>query len=121
MSRPPRIFSSVDFPLPDGPRMTTNSDWNKSRVTPRRAWTSTSPMRYTLVRSRASNTGDCGITSCVPLRGDRSAAAGGRLEPLSIGYLRDDDVVHEAASTDHRAHGFFSLLRFEQPTDGARE
>jgi len=43
-SSPPKIFSSVDLPLPDGPNSTTNSPSNKSRSTPRKACTSTSPM-----------------------------------------------------------------------------
>ena len=43
-SSPPRMFSSVLLPLPEGPSKTTNSPRNKSRSTPRNACTSTSPM-----------------------------------------------------------------------------
>src|SRR5262245_24216432 len=35
---------SVDLPLPDGPSRTANSPSNRSRSTPRNAWTLTSPM-----------------------------------------------------------------------------
>jgi len=42
---PPRMLSSVDLPLPEGPSMTTNSPRQRSRSTSRRAYTSTSPMR----------------------------------------------------------------------------
>jgi hypothetical protein len=39
------MFSSVDFPDPDGPMMAANSPAPTSMLTPRNASTSTSPMR----------------------------------------------------------------------------
>ena len=44
-SRPPRMLSNVDLPLPDGPSRTRNSPARRMKSTPRSAWTSTSPMR----------------------------------------------------------------------------
>src|SRR6516164_7831476 len=45
------MFISVDFPLPEGPRTATNSPGWMSRLTPRSARTSTSPIWKTLVTS----------------------------------------------------------------------
>ena len=38
------MFMSVDFPLPDAPMMATKSPRSMVSDTPRRAWTSSSPM-----------------------------------------------------------------------------
>src|SRR5208283_769676 len=42
---PPRIWSNVDFPLPDGPTIATNSPFSTAMETPRNAGTSTFPIR----------------------------------------------------------------------------
>jgi len=44
VSRPPRMLSSVDLPLPDGPSITMSSPAPTSRSMPRSACTSTSPI-----------------------------------------------------------------------------
>ena len=56
VSSPPRIFSSVDLPEPEGPNRTTNSRSKMSRSILRSACTATSPMRYVFDRLRARNT-----------------------------------------------------------------
>jgi hypothetical protein len=55
-SSPPRIFSSVDFPLPEAPRRTKSSPSRSDRSTPASAVTWTSPMRYSLRSPRHSRT-----------------------------------------------------------------
>ena len=45
VSIPLRMLRRVDFPLPEGPKNTTNSPVARLRLTPRSAWTSTSPIR----------------------------------------------------------------------------
>ncbi len=37
------MFMSVDLPEPDAPTTAKNEPWAISRLTPRRAWTITSP------------------------------------------------------------------------------
>src|SRR5690606_16001248 len=49
VSRAPMMFSSVVFPLPDGPRMTTNSAAPMCRVTASSAVTSRGSLPYCLV------------------------------------------------------------------------
>ena len=56
-SSPPRMFRSVDLPEPEGPSSTTNSPAVRSKSTPRRASTRTSPISYTFVSPRAVKTG----------------------------------------------------------------
>jgi hypothetical protein len=45
---------NVDFPDPDGPMMATNSPAPTESETPRRAGTTTLPIRYSFFRSIAS-------------------------------------------------------------------
>ncbi len=51
------MFISVDLPEPDGPAMATNSPAAISRLTPRSARTSTSPIWKTLVTSWTAMSG----------------------------------------------------------------
>ena len=43
LSRQPRIFSSVLFPIPDGAMIETDSPLRMLRETPRKIWTSKLP------------------------------------------------------------------------------
>src|SRR4051794_30324433 len=93
------MFRSVDLPLPEGPRRTTNSDDLRSRSTPRRACTSTSPMRYTFVIARASKTARSS-EAALHLPGGDLVGEGGRLQAV-LGGSRDLRLrVHEER---HRA------------------
>src|SRR4030095_14244153 len=51
------MLRSVDLPEPEGPRSTTNCPSSSASVTCRSACTCTSPMWYTLARSRTWNSG----------------------------------------------------------------
>src|SRR5262245_12778546 len=45
------MFMKVDLPLPEAPTTATNAPFSISSVTPRRAWTVTSPSVWVLRRS----------------------------------------------------------------------
>jgi len=69
LSKPPKLFSKVDFPLPEGPSKTTSSPRKRSRSTPERACTAASPSPYVFVNCRTVKTGSCNASERRRVRG----------------------------------------------------
>ena len=88
------MFISVDLPDPDEPMMATNSPCPTVRLTPRSAWTVTSPrmnvrVTFSILRSVPAIAGLCTASK----RGLRSAAAANPTRSRSGRELGDDDRV----------------------------
>src|ERR1700682_3941085 len=74
-SRQPMMCMQVDLPDPEGPVTARNSPLGTSRLTPRSAFTSTSPTMYVLTRALTPMTVDGTFSGPVRPRPDRHAAA----------------------------------------------